>query len=110
MPTTTRTRKAAKKPPTTEDKSQSNAVETEMVTLERIDNQKNHLLKNCYFKKVCTDEESGIQIKAQSLILQNTNFGLKSRFAALISLLEGQLAGKVKYFNLLGSTITSAKL
>lgn len=81
-----------------------------MVTLERIDAQKNQLLKTSYYKKATTDTETGISIKAQSLILCNTNFGLKSRFAALLAILEGQLAGKVKHFDILGSTITSVKL
>ena len=34
----------------------SNTIETEMVTLERIDTQKRFLLKQCYTKKVQKDQ------------------------------------------------------
>ena len=34
-------------------------VETELITLERIDNQKNQLLVSCYFKRASVDEETG---------------------------------------------------
>jgi len=61
MTTSTRTRKSNKK--TVADKSEGlrqgsapllfgEAVDTEMVTLERIDNQKNQLMNSCYFKKM----------------------------------------------------------
>ena len=67
-------------------------------------------MSSCYFKKASTDPETGTQIKQQSLVLHNTTFGLKSRFQALLALIEGQLAGKVKHFVLSGSSITSNKL
>lgn len=59
-----------------------------MVTLERIDSQKNQIMASCYVKKTVT-LESGEQIKPKSLVLTNVTFGLKSRFMALIGLLEG---------------------
>ena len=34
-------------------------VETELITLERIDNQKNQLFASCYFKRASVDEETG---------------------------------------------------
>lgn len=87
----------------------SENTETEMVTLERIDSQKKQLLASSYFRKAA-QTESGYQIKPQSLYLESVNFAVKSRFAALINLLENQLVGKVKHFILYGSAISSAKL
>ena len=111
--TTTRTRKAIKegrcdaKPPA--PLFGEAAAESEMVTLERIENQKKSLLKSCYFKKATTTLE-GIQVKAQTLLLRNVSFGLRSRFLALLGLIEGSLAGKVKHFSIFESQITSQKL
>ena len=52
----------------------------------------------------------GQEIKAQSLVLSNVTFGLKSRYQALLSILEGELASKLRHFILSGSSITSPKL
>ena len=37
-------------------------------------------------------------------------FGLKSRYQALLSMLESELADKLRHFILSGSSVTSAKL
>ena len=101
--TTTRTRKALKagrsdgKPPA--PLYGEAAAESEMVTLERIDNQKKHLLANCYFKKAGTAGADGsIQVKSQTLLFNDISMGLKSRFTALLALIEGPLEGKIKHF------------
>ena len=52
----------------------------------------------------------GQEIKAHSLVLQNVTFGLKSRYQALLSMLESELADKLRHFILSGSSITSQKL
>lgn len=35
-------------------------VETELVTLERIDSQKKQLMATCYFRKATVDDETGV--------------------------------------------------
>ena len=84
-------------------------LETEMVTLEKIENQKNQLLKRYYPKTTRRNTFMEREIRAQTLLLNNITFGLKSRFEALLHLLEGDLAGRVRHFILSGSTITMAK-
>ena len=71
QPTQTRTRKSKKvrQSPSGSGKKQLGAgetgvavvaeVETELITLERIDNQKNQLFTSCYFKRASVDEETG---------------------------------------------------
>ena len=81
-----------------------------MVTLERIDNQKRQLLKVYYAKGSKVKRHLGQEIKPHSLVLSNVTFGLKSRYQALLSLLENELAGRLKHFMLSGSAATSTKL
>ena len=84
--------------------------ETEMVTLERIDNQKKSILRSYFAKGSKSERVLGQSIKPHTLLLRNVSFGLKSRFQALISLFENELCDQMRHFVLSGSSITSAKL
>ena len=84
--------------------------ETEMVTLERIDNQKRSILRSYYTRGTKSQKVLGQDIKPHTLLLQNVSFGLKSRFQALLGLLENELSDQMRHFVLSGSSITSAKL
>lgn len=81
------TERASNKPPVGA-KFVDDPASTEVVTLERVDNQKNMLMKTCYFKKATDVEELGVHIKPSTLFLETVNFGVKSRFVALTTLLE----------------------
>ena len=65
-------------------------------------------MSSSYFKKAC--ESDGVEIKAQSFVLNNVTFGLKSRYTALLELIEGPLANKLKHFVILSSSMTSVRL
>jgi len=65
--------------------------ESEMVTLERIEHQKTLL------------RESSVIVRGKGkadLVLNSVGFGLHSRFQALLGLLEKELRGQVKTFEL----------
>lgn len=82
--------------------------ESEMVTLERIGNQKEYLRRSWTGKT--GKMRHGQDIQPHSLAMRNISFGVKGRFEALLSIIQTDLQNAIKHFSIEGSSIQSKKL